>query len=61
MCNSIQNDSDQFVDYIFAKIMIRSVMDINFLKRQGNAVMQLAKYNPKKLLYCKNVNFSYSF
>lgn len=57
VCNLGQSNSDLFADYIHAKIVIVLTIDMYFLGRQYDAIMQLARHSLEQPLYYENVSF----
>lgn len=57
--NSDQNDSDLLIDHTYAEIIIVSSIDTDFLRRQYDVVVQLARHSPKQLFYYGDVSFGH--
>lgn len=58
--NSSQSDFNLLADYINIKILIISIMSLDFFRRQDDAVIQPTKRNQEQSTCCKNISSCYS-
>lgn len=59
--NSNQGDSNHLANYIYAKIVNISTIDMDLFGHQYELVVQPPRYSPEQPPYCGNVNFGHSF